>query len=233
MARSRLSMPEVHRRGNPAGAPLNRRLRILVGGARLTTEGLSKLLEPEFDVVGRAFDSDMVEEAWRLRPDALVVDLTFPALDDLEAVIRIRRRQPSLRAVLLLDCLNLTDVRIAMGMDAGGYISKMDSIHVLTKGIQEVVQGHTYVSDLVRDRLRTGEFEHVSGSPLTERQEQVLQLVSLGKTRKEIAEILQISPKTVEFHKSRIMGLLGIRTTAELTRYSVGRGFASDMRLIA
>lgn len=211
--------PDVHlTRG---GLP---RIRVLLAGAQMTTQALSNVLQSDFEVTTCTPDGDLVDAASRQQPRAIVIDLDLSCQTALEAAARVRHRQPAIPVVFVMNCAHGADVRVAYAVGAAAYVSKTDTVESLRHALKEVLRGRSYMSKRVQMLLHEMHGNQRAASPLTARQEQVLDLVALGKTRKEIAEILHISPKTVEFHKARIMRLLGLYTTAALTRYCLSRG---------
>jgi DNA-binding NarL/FixJ family response regulator len=197
--------------------------RLVIATAPLRAEGFTRLLRSSFHVVGCCMPGVVAETVWRLKPDIVLLE-QLPRVDIMAAIEPLRRRMPGVKLVLLLDRPGLMDLRAALGAGANGYVTTMDSARHLDEALTAVMAGKAYTSEHVYENIRAGLTQpRTPGTVLTDRQEEVLQLVAQGKTRKEVAKILNISPKTVEFHKGRIMNLLGLRTTAELTRYIVER----------
>lgn len=210
---------------------------LLADDHKLVTEGIRKLLEPHFDLVGTAGDGRvLLEEAVRLRPDVIVLDISMPLLNGIDAAKKLRKIVPETKILFLsmhADPLYVSDAFRAGGM---GYILKRAAASELVFAIAEVLKGRYYVTPAIAKEVMRPVFEEGGGSlakppdkrlRLTPRQREVLQLVAEGKSIKEIASILEISVKTVEFHKSRIMDELDLRTTADLTKYAVAHGIAS------
>ena len=194
-------------------------------------EGLARLLENSFDVVGAVGDGRAsVTEAERTRPDVVVLDVGMPLLNGMEAASQIKSKLPETRVVFLTQHSEKEYVQSAFRLGACGYVLKNAAAAELVSAINEAVAGRRYLSSQLRERF--GDVDTDSNSPanslfgvtLTPRQREVLQLVAEGKSAKEIGHILNISVKTVEFHKASVMDELGLRTTAELTRYALEHG---------
>lgn len=201
----------------------------------LVLEGLTRLLSGEFDVIGTATDGrTLVSEAERLKPDVIVLDIGMPEMNGIEAARRLNHTVPSAKIVFITQQLDPAYVNAAFTAGARAYVAKQSASRELIQAIHYALDQLYYVTPLVGEeaarlaglnpRHNPSEF---FGSTLTPRQREVLQLVAEGKTSKEISVILRISPKTVEFHRNSLMDELGVRTTAELTRYAVSRGIVS------
>jgi len=198
----------------------------------LMLEGLSRLLSGEFEIVGTATDGrTVVSEAERLRPDVVVLDVGMPELNGIEAARRINRSLPTCKIVFVTQQLDPAYVHAAFTAGARAYVAKQSASKELVEAIQGALRNQYYVSALVGPKAvelaafnSTRNPSEFFGSGLTPRQREVLQLVAEGKTTKEISALLHISPKTVEFHRNSLMDELGVRTTAELTRYAISRG---------
>jgi DNA-binding NarL/FixJ family response regulator len=156
-----------------------------------------------------------------LRPDLVLLDIGLPLLNGIEAARQIKRISPDARILILTMQTDKIYVEEALRAGASGYVGKQSAANELVKAIRTVLLGRTYVSASIAARTGragwpVGATQSV-GYHLTPRQREVLQLVAEGKSLKEIAHILHISVRTVEFHKTGIMEELGLHTTAELT----------------
>lgn len=198
----------------------------------LMLEGLTRLLSTEFEIVGTASNGRMVmSEAERLQPDVIVLDIGMPEMNGIEATRRLSLSIPSAKIVIITQQLDRAYVRAAFDAGAKAYVAKQSASTELVQAIHRALHNRFYITPLVDQEAAdmvafqpTRNPSEFLGGGLTPRQREVLQLVAEGKTTKEISLILKISPKTVEFHRNSLMDELGVRTTAELTRYAVQRG---------
>jgi DNA-binding NarL/FixJ family response regulator len=197
-------------------------------------EAIQKVLEPEFELVGRVADGRaLLDAATRLRPDVILMDLSMPLLNGIDAARQLRRLVPDTRLVFLSMHADPTYVTEAFRAGASAYVLKRSTAAELIQAVRTVLRNQYYVSpllakDIVDPLLRPTGRPPVLHSDLTLRQREVLQLVAEGRSLKEIAAALNVSVKTVEFHKSRIMKQLGLHTTAELTQYAMTHGLVSS-----
>ena len=204
---------------------------ILADDHALVREGLVRLLEPEVDVVATVGDGRaLVQETIALRPDIAVLDIGMPLLNGIEAARQLQTEAPDVKLIFLTQLTENEYVQAAFSACARAYVVKSAAAAELLAAVREVYAGGYYLSSSLRERFPNLEITSSGfppgafGSSLTQRQREVLQLIAEGKTAKEMAQILGISAKTVEFHKAGVMDALGIRTTAELTRYAIEHG---------
>lgn len=198
----------------------------------LMLEGMTRLLSEEFEIVGTAPNGRvLVSEAERLQPDVIVLDIGMPEMNGIEAARRLAQSVPDAKIVFITQQLDPAYVRTAFALGAKAYVAKQSASTELVEAIHRALRGRYYITPLVdREAAERASFQPTKnpseflGNGLTPRQREVLQLVAEGKTTKEISSILNISPKTVEFHRNSLMDELGMRTTAELTRYAIQRG---------
>ena len=196
------------------------RPRILLGDDHaLIIEGLRSLLAVEFDVVGVAGNGrDLVSETERLKPDAVLLDVSMPILNGMEAARQVKKIAPAVKIIFVTQKSDREYVRSAFCIGASAYILKQTVLGEVIPAIREALAGHYYVTPLLLNGIEeallnpTQNPSGLFGRSLTARQREVLQLVAEGKANKEIATILNVSLKTVDFHKSKIMDELGIRT---------------------
>lgn len=210
---------------------------ILADDHTLVLQGIGKLLEGHFDLVGTAEDGRAALEAARkLRPDVILLDVAMPLLNGIDAARQIRKLVPETKIIMLSMHADAMYVTESFRAGCSGYLLKRSAASELVFAIEEVLKGRYYVTPAVAKDVMKPVFEEpeesptrppVSTRPLTPRQREVLQLVAEGKSIKEIANVLGISVKTVEFHKSRIMSGLNLHTTADLTRFAVAHGIVS------
>lgn len=196
---------------------------LLADDHAVVAQGLEALLKDTFDLVGMVHDGRALLDAVEtLQPDVVVTDISMPLLNGLDAVRRMRARRPSLK-IVVLTMHNDTQMAVeAFRAGATGYVLKVAAGEELILAIQEVAQGRPHASALLGKDLITILMEAggtASGdTPLTARQREVLQLIAEGRTMKEVATILNISPRTAESHKYEIMRVLGATTTAALVQ---------------
>jgi DNA-binding NarL/FixJ family response regulator len=206
---------------------------LLADDHALVLEGLCKVLEPDFEIVGIVEDGRaLVEKAAALRPDVIIADITMPLLNGLEAVRQIRKSDPKAKVIMLTMHSDPTYAAEALEAGCCGYVLKHAAAAELVIAIREALRGRTYVTPRIEgdaiDAIRQGRRRHQkSAAQLTPRQREVLQLVAEGRSFQEIADILHVSKRTVEFHKYRIKQDLGLRTTAEFTQYAIKHGVIS------
>jgi DNA-binding NarL/FixJ family response regulator len=199
---------------------------------KIFAEGLKRLLNADFDIDGVVADGrELVAAAEKLRPDVMVVDISMPMLNGIEAVRQIKKVYPEIKVVFLTMHPDVAYAASAFKAGASGYVLKHSAPDELITAIREGLKGRTYVTPLIAGKLlhsyESGSHSEVDKVlSLTSRQREVLQLLAEGRSAKEIAAILNISTKTVEYHKYRMMEDLGIKTAAELTRYAVKQGIA-------
>jgi DNA-binding NarL/FixJ family response regulator len=203
----------------------------------LVAEGIQKLLEPEYELVGIVADGrSLVAAAAKLQPDIVVVDISLPLLNGLDASQQLKKNNPNLKIIVLTMHSEPNFVTQAFRVGVSGYVLKQSVGSELVQAIREVVKGRTFVSPMVAQSLvdqavnpssASGDVKVGFAQTLSARQREVLQLVAEGKATKEIASILNVSVKTVEFHKTRIMKELRLRTAAELTKYAIAAGLTS------
>ena len=203
---------------------------LLADDHAMVLAGLCKILEPEYDLVGTAGDGrELLELAASLKPDVVVVDISMPLLNGLDAVRQLKKTDSSVKVVFLTMHADVDFATEAFRAGASGHLLKHSAVEELPKAINAALQGRVYITPLVAKGVLSSLMDSPAPTPrqgadLTSRQREVLQLVAEGRTIKEIAGILNVSPRTVEFHKTNLVKVLGVRTTAELTRYAVKRG---------
>jgi len=201
----------------------------------LMLEGLTRLLSSEFEVVGTATNGRIVlDEAQRLKPDVVVLDVGMPELNGIEAARRLTKLLPSAKIVFVTQQLAPAYLHAAFAAGAKAYVAKQSATNELIAAIQLALEDRFYVTP--HAGVEVAQFANMNskqnpaemfGTKLTPRQREVLQLVAEGKSTKQIATALGISAKTVEFHRNSLMDELGLRTIAELTRFAVSQGIVN------
>ena len=206
---------------------------LLADDHALVLDGLRKILEPECEVVGAVEDGrSLLAAAKQLQPDIILLDISMPLLNGVEAARRLRVTVPGAKVIFVTMHADATYVAGAFRAGASGYVLKRCASLELLKAINQVLSGREYITPLIEKDL--GELpgwpRGLGGAPgeLTVRQREVVQLVAEGHPVKEIAAILNISSKTVAFHKANVMRRLVIRSTAELTKYALEHGISGS-----
>jgi DNA-binding NarL/FixJ family response regulator len=204
---------------------------ILADDHTLFLEGLKLILNQDFDVVDTVIDGRaLIDSVEKFSPDLVVLDIGMPLLNGLEAMRQLRERFPELKLVVASQRSDVTFVRAAFEAGARGYVLKQSGVAEFRDALRAVLAGDYFLAPALTALTKGGGIATNPavrfGAGLTSRQREVLQLIAEGKSAKEVAAILRISPKTVEFHKASIVESLGIRTTAELTRYALENGIA-------
>ena len=196
--------------------------------------GIRSLLESQYDLVGQVSDGwAVVEAVLRLRPDLTILDITMPLLNGIDAVRHVKKEWP--RAKFLFLSMHSSPVYVREAIEAGGmgYVLKSSATEELRTAIQKVLRGQVYLAPSF-DREVLEAVPSVFGKTakstglFTIRQREVLQLIAEGRSNKEIAAILKVSVKTVEFHRARIMGKLGVHSVAALIRWAVRAGLVGE-----
>jgi DNA-binding NarL/FixJ family response regulator len=198
---------------------------LLADDHHLLLGALEKLLQEDCQIIGRVSDGHaLVAAAQQLKPDVIVLDVAMPLLNGLEAGRQIKQ---AVRSVKLIYVTMNEDPHIAaeaFRVGASAYLLKRSTPVELLTAIREVMLGRSYVTPLVTEQLVESLLkveEHKAGQELTSRQREILQLVAEGRSMKEIAGVLDITPRTVAHHKYRLMDQLHIKSTAELVQYAV------------
>ncbi|HYR50159.1 MAG TPA: response regulator transcription factor [Candidatus Eisenbacteria bacterium] len=205
---------------------------LLADDHRLLREAFVKLLEPECDVVGSVTDGRaLLEAAPKLRPDVVVVDIAMPLLNGLDAARQLKRSMPAVKVIILTVNEDPDIAAEAFRAGASAFLLKNSAASELLQAIQDVVQGRSYVTplatrDMVTNLLRPAQ-PATGARELSPRQREVLQLLAEGRTMKEVAAILKITPRTVAFHKYNMMEEFGIKSSAELVQFAIKKRIVS------
>ncbi len=195
---------------------------------KLVADACKSLLEPEFQVVGVVTDGrTLVSVAATLNPDVVILDIAMPQLNGLDAGEQIKHKMPSVKLVFLTMNMTAEVAAEAFRRGASAYVLKHSAAEELVTAIRKVVQGESYLSPLIaretvtfllnRGKLLTEE------KRITKRQTEILQLLAEGMSMKEVANVLDVKPGTVAFHKYRMMETLGVKSNAELLEYAIKR----------
>jgi DNA-binding NarL/FixJ family response regulator len=197
----------------------------------IVIEGLRRVLNhPDIEIVGAVNDGRALLRAVKeTHPDIIVTDITMPLLNGIDATRQIRESNSGVKIIFLTMHPDVSFATEALAAGGAGYVLKNSAGDELLTAIRETAKGRTYITKSIADAVKQGlsSRSNTWRSPLdklTSRQREVLQLLAEGLQVKEIAARLHVSPRTVEFHKYRIMDELGLRTTAELSRYAARHG---------
>jgi len=205
-----------------------KRTRILLADDHiLVMECIKLLLELEFDVVGTVADGRaLLAEANKLKPDVIVLDVSMPVLNGIDAGMQLRRILPSAKLIYLTVYQDpiLADETLRFG--ASGYVLKSSAASELCHAIHDALRGRSYVTPLltqgrVAASFLQGPHRQNRSRKVSARGREVLQLLAEGRSMKEVAAILNITPRTVAFHKYKMMGQLQLKTNAELFQFAI------------
>jgi len=205
-----------------------RRISVLLADDHtILAEGIATLLKKHFNVVGVAANGqELVTYARQFRPDVIVTDIAMPLLNGIDAMKKIKKEGLRSKFVILTMHEEATTAVEALKAGADGCVTKRSASTELVAAINEVFSGRTYVSPGIEgdiySMLDKSENKFDPRIPsLSPRQREILQLTAEGKSMKEIADLLKISPRTVESHKYSSMQILGLKSTAELVQYAI------------
>ena len=200
---------------------------LLADDHAIVVDGLRHLLEPEFDLIGVVGDgAALVEHANKLRPDVIVTDISMPRLSGIEATRRLKAGGSCSKIIFLTMHMDVEVAAEAFRAGASGYVLKHSATQILSYAIWEALKGRQFVSPRIAENVKlnvmaSSQRRDGSAIRLTSREREVLQLVAKGHTIRVISDLLKITTRTVEFHKTNIMDKLGLRTTADLTQYAI------------
>ena len=199
---------------------------------RLLLEAFRNLLESKYDVVGTATDGrEMLLKVKKLKPDVVLLDIAMPNLNGFDAAERLKKLLPDVKIVFLTMNENPDMVTEAFRIGANGYLLKNSASSELFQAIDVVLGSGSYVTHQITEGMIKSFIKSPTGEKchgeLTLRQREVLQLLAEGKTMKEVANVLSITPRTVAFHKYRMMEDLNLESNSELMQYAFKHGVAS------
>jgi len=196
----------------------------------MVAEGLKSLLSAEFDLVGMVEDGrELIESARKLRPDVIVADITMPHLNGLDALEGLKKDNPQVKVVFLTMHREVAYARRALEAGAVGFVLKHSAPAELLTAVRAALEGKTYLTPVLAAEV-IRDFQHGKdptvdpAASLTARQRQILQLLAEGHSAKEIAGLLGISSRTVEFHKYQMMASLHLQNGAELIHFAIKQG---------
>jgi DNA-binding NarL/FixJ family response regulator len=202
---------------------------LLADDHRIVSEGLKGLLAEDFELVGMVEDGRaLVAAARTLKPDVIVADITMPHMNGIDAVAQLKKDNPKVKVVFLTMHQDAAYARRALDAGAHGFVVKHSATAELVMAIHAALKGQTFITPaLTKDMLRSA--DKSSGAvdaskSLTARQREILRLLAQGRSAKEIAATLALSPRTVEFHKYQMMETHGLHSNAELIHFAIKHG---------
>ena len=206
---------------------------LLVDDHPLVLESVSKLLEPHFKIVGQVQDSgDIVSRALECRPDVILLDACMPGLSGFAATRELKQRLPKAKVILVTMLTEAISISEGFRAGASGYVLKQSAAEELRLAIETVFANRRFLSEKIAPEIREA-LEHEwfrpeeYSSDLTGRQREILVLLAQGQSTRHIAQQLNISTKTVEFHKANITRRLGVRTTSDLIKFALAHGLTT------
>jgi DNA-binding NarL/FixJ family response regulator len=209
---------------------------IIADDHKIMRDGLKSMLEKQRDIeiIAETLDGrTTVELAMKLKPDVIIMDVSMPDMNGIEATRQIIKKSPKIKVIALSMHSDKQFILEMLNAGASGYLLKDCAFHELINAIHSVASNRSYLSPEIAD-VMIKEFKHVISkeslsafSLLTPRERQVLQLIAEGKTTKEIAYTLKVSTKTIETYRQQIMDKLDIHSIAGLTKYAVREGLTS------
>ncbi len=203
-----------------------RRRVLLADDHTLLLEAFEKLLEHDFTVVGAVSDGRaLLSAAAELKPDVIVLDIAMPLLNGLDAARQLKKTMPAIKLIFLTMNEDPNVASEAFRAGASGYLLKTSAASELTKAIKEALCGRSYVTPVITQGMAES-FIRQPGDDwdapkLTPRQREVLQLLAEGRSMKEAAKILNVTPRTVAFHKYRMMEQLNLKNNADLIQFAL------------
>lgn len=205
---------------------------VLADDHPLMMDALKNLLEPDFEVVGTFTDGHaLVEGAPKLNPNAIVLDIGMPTMNGLSAGERLKKLMPSVKLIYLTQNIDQDMAREAFQLGASAYVIKSSAASDIVRAVQEALRGGSYITPILTRGI-VGSFvknfkQEKRTNRLTLRQKEVLQLLAEGHSMKGVAFVLNVSPRTVAYHKYTMMEHLSIRSSAELIEYAIKRSLVT------
>lgn len=197
----------------------------------LLAEGIASIVRSLYEVVSICSNGrELLGAVERYIPDVVTFDIGMPEINGLEAARRIHAKFPRIGLVCVTQQIEAQYLQAALQAGARGFVAKHAAYAELKLALREALRGNEFITESLKEvywdslTLRASTIERKFDSPLTSRQREVLQMIAEGKQTKEIATALGVSVKTIEFHRATLTRALGIRSTAELTRYAVTHG---------
>lgn len=214
---------------------MDRKKRLLIADSHtMIAEGLKEILQPEFEVAGVVADGrSLVEAALRLKPDGIVLEVSLPQLNGLNAAEQITRKLPSVKLVFISVNTSAEVAAEAFRRGASAFVPKQAGREEFLTAVRAAMAGQYFLSSLTARETMEYLLHGAKDSntqKITQRQTEILQLLAEGRSMKEVANVLDISPGTVAFHKYNMMEKLGIASNAELLQFAITRYMAPAAR---
>ena len=207
---------------------------LLADDHRLVVEACVTLLEPECEVVGIVTDGRaVIPQAIELRPDAIVLDVSMPLLNGLDAGRQLKQTMPDVKLIYMTMNEDPDVAREALGLGASGFLLKTSAARELPVAIRAAMGGNTYVTSRASQRMVESSIQvgdRSTSGELTSRQREVLQLLAEGFTMKEAAGVLHITARTIAFHKYRVMQQFRLKSNAELIQFAIDQRLTLAVR---
>lgn len=205
---------------------------LLADDHTLLVEAFRKLLEPQCEIVATVSDGRaLIASALALKPDVVVVDIGMPLLNGLDAARQLKQALPDVKIIFLTMNEDPQLAVEAISVGASGYLVKKSAASELFRAIQEALKRRSYVTPIIAKQMQEAFVQNPNWKnrrkTLTPRQREVVQLLAEGKSMKEVADILKVTPRTVAFHKYRVMEELRLKTTAELIQFALRSNMVS------
>ena len=203
---------------------------LLADDHALVLEGFRRILQEHYELVGTAGDGyALLAAAKTLQPDIVILDISMPLLSGIETAAQLKKICPTAKIIIVSMHADAAYVRSAFDAGVSAYVLKRSAVDELEQAIRAVLGDHFYITPLITKELVDVYLSKASeqAKSLTLRQREVLQLLAEGRTAKEIANLLHITSRTVEFHKGQIMDQLKLKTTADLIKYALTHGIVN------
>ena len=196
----------------------------------LVLEGFRRILQEQYELVGTVGDGyALLAVAKTVQPDIVILDISMPLLNGIDTAAQLKKICPTAKIIVVTMHAGADYVRSAFEAGASAYVLKGSAVDELDQAIGAVLRGHSYITPLITKELVDVYLSAPSEKPrdLTPRQREVLQFLAEGRTAKEIANLLHITSRTVEFHKGQILEQLNLKTTADLIKYALTHGIVN------
>ena len=212
---------------------MNRPRVLLADDHRMVAEGLKRLLTDDFELVGIVEDGHaLLAAAKKFRPDVIVADITMPQLNGIDALHLLKKHNPEVKVVFLTMHQDRAYARRALEAGAAGFVVKHAASDELVMAIHAALKGKTFITpalagDVLDDIQHSAKEKKNAKGSITPRQREILQLLAEGRSAKEIAQMLSISARTVEFHKYQMMETHRLHSSAELVHFAIKHGIVT------